>query len=187
MRLPGRLILACALAGLAGVGAAADAGQYVGPGACASRNCHGSVAKRADSRVSLQNEYTTWHSRDRHARSWRVLLEERSLEMSRRLGMREAPSRADRCLECHAPDVPDTENGSWVAYGVSCEACHGPAGKWLNQHTREGWQRSLSIRAGMIDTGDPAIAASVCLGCHLGNERRTVDHEMIAAGHPRLT
>jgi hypothetical protein len=39
----------------------------------------------------------------------------------------------------------------------------------------------------MIDTAEPAIAASVSLWCHLGNERRTVDHEMVAAGHPRLT
>src|SRR5690242_15296483 len=128
MKLLGRLILGCAtavLAGPAALGTGAEPGQYVGPGACASQNCHGSVTKRADSRVALQNEYTTWRSRDRHARSWAVLLEGRSLEMARRLGMTEAPSRADKCLECHALDLPQMQDGPRLADGVSCEACHG--------------------------------------------------------------
>jgi hypothetical protein len=38
----------------------------------------------------------------------------------------------------------------------------------------------------MIDTKDPVTRAKTCLGCHLGNEQKVVDHELIAAGHPDL-
>jgi hypothetical protein len=38
----------------------------------------------------------------------------------------------------------------------------------------------------MIDTKDPIVRAKTCLGCHLGNDQKIVDHELIAAGHPDL-
>jgi hypothetical protein len=38
----------------------------------------------------------------------------------------------------------------------------------------------------MIDNKDPVTRARTCLGCHLGNGQKVVDHELIAAGHPDL-
>jgi hypothetical protein len=38
----------------------------------------------------------------------------------------------------------------------------------------------------MYDTRDVTKRAEKCLSCHLGNEEKSVDHEMIAAGHPDL-
>src|SRR5439155_4431353 len=70
--------------------------------------------------------------------------------------------------------------------GVSCEGWHGPAGGWKGRHFQRGWSYKDSLGAGMIDTRDPAVAARVCLGCHLGSTTRRVDHEMLAAGHPPL-
>src|SRR6266516_4551806 len=74
----------------------ASAGErqlYVGAGSCAARNCHGSVTARVDSKLSPQNEYITWDKEDRHAKAYGVLLEERSFEIARRLGM--VPPDAD--------------------------------------------------------------------------------------------
>jgi hypothetical protein len=38
----------------------------------------------------------------------------------------------------------------------------------------------------MSDTKDIRRRAEVCLSCHLGNEDKSVNHELIAAGHPDL-
>ena len=41
------------------------AGKYVGPGSCGATACHGSVQPRTLTRV-LQNEYSTWVTKDSH-------------------------------------------------------------------------------------------------------------------------
>jgi hypothetical protein len=185
-------------AGGGGPEAAGNAVRYVGAGACAAANCHGSAVPRTDSATSLQNEYLTWFKSDRHARAYAVLLEERSLAMARRLGMVDATAdaatwlerttRPERCLGCHAVDAPAAARGPKfdIADGVSCEGCHGPAGGWLTRHTEEGWTPAESIAHGMYDTMDPVAAARMCVSCHVGDGTRAVDHEMIAAGHPPL-
>jgi len=39
----------------------------------------------------------------------------------------------------------------------------------------------------MIDLRDVAVRTHICLHCHLGTAEKSVDHELIAAGHPDLT
>jgi hypothetical protein len=189
-RVPATLALALLLSGVAP--AAEIPGQYVGPAACSSNNCHGSVAPRTDSATSLQNEYVTWYKSDRHAKAYASLLTDRGLRIGRLLGMADASaepatwiergSHPERCLECHTLDRPGLKHED----GVSCEACHGPAGGWLTKHTERGWEPAQSLPLGMLETEDPATAAATCLGCHLGTSTARVDHELLAAGHPTL-
>jgi len=190
-------------AGLVHAGAAASAigapGQYVGASSCAAQNCHGSVSPRSESKTSLQNEYVTWHTNDRHAKAFESLRTDRGLRMAQLLGMVPATAtaedwlsqteRAGQCLDCHAVNVPGERHGERFRLdeGVTCEACHGPAGEWLVEHTEAGWEPSRSIPLGMRDLTDPAAAAATCLGCHLGSDERRVDHTLLAAGHPRLS
>jgi hypothetical protein len=71
--------------------------------------------------------------------------------------------------------------------GVSCESCHGPAAAWLGPHTERDWKHEESVtKLGMYDTRDIIKRTERCLSCHLGNDQKYVDHEMIAAGHPDL-
>jgi hypothetical protein len=190
MGLRATLVLAGLVAAAAVRAGVAPDGDYRGAGACASPNCHGSVTARADSRWVLQNEYATWRSCDRHSSSYAVLREPRSLSIARRLGMTEEPWKADKCLDCHALNVPDQPDGPRLSDGVSCEACHGPSGLWIKEHTEKGWheytgeERRKQLH--MTNTMDPAVAAGTCLECHFGSPRKTVDHAMIAAGHPAL-
>src|SRR5207244_208402 len=128
--------------------------RYVGPAACSSANCHGSVTPRSDSKTSLQNEYVTWHRSDRHAKAYEALLTERALHIARLLGMADTSatpsswlaraSHPERCLDCHTLNVPEARqpstSGVKVEDGVSCEACHGPAGAWLTGHTERDWE-----------------------------------------------
>lgn len=160
--------------------------KYTGPGACSSPSCHGGVQPRSDSSV-LQNEYSTWVVKDKHAQARSVLSTPVAARMGRILGLANAEA-APKCLACHALDVPADQRARTfdLADGVSCEACHGPASNWLGPHTTKNWTHAQSIEAGMYDARDLVHRSEKCLSCHLGTRDKFVDHEMIAAGHPDL-
>jgi Cytochrome c554 and c-prime len=167
-------------------GQAGQAPRYTGPGSCASTTCHGSVSPRTDNRV-LQNEYSTWIVKDKHSKAYASLQGNVGERMAAILGIGKAES-APKCLACHALDVPATQRARTfdLSEGVSCESCHGPAAAWLGPHTERDWTHEKSIAAGMYDTRDLTKRSEKCLSCHLGSDEKSVDHEMIAAGHPDL-
>jgi hypothetical protein len=162
-----------------------DAGNYVGPGSCSATACHGAIRPVAGARI-LQTEYSTWISQDRHAHATEVLSNTVSQRMAKILGIGD-PSKAPKCLACHALDVPASAQGrNFASDGVSCEACHGPATGWLGYHVTRDATHEESVRRGMYDTKDVVTRTEKCLTCHLGTADKFVDHEMIAGGHPDL-
>ena len=92
------------------------------------------------------------------------------------------------CLGCHAVNAPIGQRAAAfdISDGVSCEGCHGAAAGWLGPHTLQGWKHEQTVTAGMTDMKGAAKAASACLVCHVGGDQKSVDHELIAAGHPEL-
>jgi Cytochrome c554 and c-prime len=160
--------------------------RYTGPGSCASTTCHGSVTPRSENRV-LQNEYSIWIVNDKHSRAYALLKGAVGERMAAILGAGKAES-APKCLACHALDVPAAQRTRTfdLSEGVSCENCHGPAAAWLGSHTERDWTYQKSLAAGMYDTRNLTKRSEKCLSCHLGSEEKSVDHEMIAAGHPDL-
>ncbi len=72
------------------------------------------------------------------------------------------------------------------AQGIGCESCHGAAEHWLARHYERDISRAELQALGMHDTKDLRVRAAVCAGCHVGDERRDMNHDMIAAGHPPL-
>ena len=179
---------------------------YTGVGSCSAVACHGSIAPVAGSSV-LRNEHTTWISDDRHSRAFQVLFDDRSKQIVRSLvegkdpeGKDPIPAHEDaRCLACHtAPRLePLLKETAWMNQdGVGCESCHGPAKKWLGPHTSRPW-KSISAadkygRFGFMDTKNLVSRIELCAGCHIGQDARDglplrdVNHDLIAAGHPRL-
>jgi predicted CxxxxCH...CXXCH cytochrome family protein len=170
-----------------------------GTGSCSAVACHGG-AHRAATKV-LRDEYTTWILRDRHADAFKVLFMERSRSIATNLSEGRTPAYKDaRCLACHATPRPDPsaalrESEMLLPDGVGCESCHGPADRWIGEHTHRDWSgRSLADkeRFGMVATADLVRRAQVCTGCHVGEPARDgqpareVDHVLIAAGHPWL-
>jgi hypothetical protein len=162
------------------------AGKYTGPGSCASTTCHGSVVPRTDNRVP-QNEYSIWIVKDKHSKAYAALTGPIGERMAKILALGSAET-APKCLACHALDVPQNLRGRTfeLSEGVSCESCHGPAAGWLGPHTERDWTHQKSLALGMYDTRDLTRRTEKCLSCHLGNDEKSVDHEMIAAGHPDL-
>lgn len=161
------------------------AGKYVGPGSCGTTACHGGIQPRGLTRV-LQNEYSTWVTKDPHFKALHSLDSPASQRMGRFLGI-DNPAAAPKCLACHALSVPAEQKArEFDVEGVSCESCHGPSSAWLESHMLQGWTPEKSYALGMPNLTDPASRSETCLSCHLGTPEKEVDHRMIAAGHPDL-
>lgn len=173
-----------------------QSGNYLGVVSCASSSCHGSTKPQSGfdakqkKRVGYavkQNEYFIWGKQDKHAKAYSVLLEDRSKLIARNMRLKNA-HESPLCLNCHALNVPKERQARPLdrAEGVSCEGCHGPASGWILNHTeRDSHDRSVK-KLDMRDLRDPIARTETCLSCHLGAEARSVDHELIAAGHPDL-
>jgi hypothetical protein len=73
-----------------------------------------------------------------------------------------------------------------ISDGVSCE--HAMAQRLaLAGYTAKDWE-TKTLTAGLgCGSNDLAVRSHICLHCHLGNYEKSVDHQMIAAGHPDLT
>jgi hypothetical protein len=163
--------------------------QYVGVASCASMACH----NRNGPKGSKGSEYTTWQAYDAHAQAYAVLYDYRSkiIEKNFRQLKDVAGARPEKdllCLKCHALEVAP-ENHDLLIDGVSCENCHGPAQKWLTTHYVADWKfKSDADKAalGFRPTKDLFARAQACVECHVGAPDREVNHDLIAAGHPRL-
>lgn len=164
-----------------------EPGQYLGPITCDGSKCHGKAAPSTERSV-LQNEYTTWLDKDLHRRAQETLGNEDSATIVRNLGIAGAATEAAECLACHSLVVPPDRQANRInpADGVSCEACHGPAGGWLEEHQSRGWSHERSVERGMLDMRSIGTRTETCLGCHLGDGVKEVDHRLVAAGHPEL-
>ncbi|MGO8898132.1 MAG: multiheme c-type cytochrome [Isosphaeraceae bacterium] len=178
------------------------ASSLTGSGSCSAVACHGSIARVARSNVR-RNEHTTWITQDPHSSAYQTLLGDRSerivLNLSAWAGPVLPAERDERCLACHTTPRPEAElevTATLNQDGVGCESCHGGAAKWLGPHTTERWkgldskikEREYGLRA----TKELAQRVKVCTGCHVGRRSpdglppQEVNHDLIAAGHPRL-
>lgn len=168
--------------------------QYQGVASCTSVACH----HRNGPPGTKGSEYTTWigHN-DPHARAYTVLFDPRSLLIEKNLkGLDELkqaqPHKNFLCLRCHVnPDVETANHHERFSRtdGVGCESCHGAAEKWLSVHYTDTWRAKSATEKqhdGMIPTKDITQRAHVCVGCHVGRQEADVNHDLIAAGHPRL-
>ena len=183
------------------------AARSVGTQSCAAASCHGGGSPGREG-----SEHHTWAGGDPHAKAFRVLSNGVSRRIAKNL-KRGVPAHQDAlCLKCHALDAPqlvrvadlavgaeawpsqEQPRGGWgaavLANGVGCESCHGPGEKYLTEHYSDAW-KSLSVRDkaeryGLFPTKDLAYRVTLCAGCHVGNQYQEVNHDLIAAGHPRL-
>lgn len=172
------LMLACTITGQGNSG-------YLGVSGCTATACHGRA--EAPGLPEWQSSYSVWASRDQHANAYAVLFSERSREIVAALpgeGLAYTESVKQSCTGCHAT----ASAPSLIADGVSCESCHGPASGWLSTHTLRAAQRPKQ----MYGTLSLASRANICTECHVGPRKvdghlYDVNHDLIAAGHPRLT
>lgn len=160
--------------------------RYTGAASCAASNCHGSTKPKPD--YPKLNENIVWAQKDHHAKAYATLTNEKlksgvsPSKIARDLKLAKAET-SDRCLTCHAVDVPPALRGPKfdITDGVACDSCHGPAEKWLEPHAEKGWTHEQSVKVGMYDTKNFLLRSEKCVSCHL-----QIEHDLVAAGHPDL-
>jgi hypothetical protein len=185
----------------------------VGMSGCLGAACHGGpatqiLAGRAD-KNTWQGSGSCWAAADPHTAAYSLLTDHphRPVKVTaKHIMARYAPgteaTNDARCVACHtnpALATPERMNDPHAramrAEGVSCEACHGSAGGWVTEHTT--WttdRRQMYAKTGMVPLFDLGERALTCAGCHVGAPAdpnrglpvRDMNHDMIAAGHPRL-
>jgi len=187
----------CCLGLLAGWLAAATAAEpplpvnqklvHMGVASCANSVCHGAVIPAIDSDIG-HNEYTVWSRKDPHSQTYRDLFRDDFVAITRKLGLK-PPHREPKCLACHGSNVAPQYRGAKFSLedGIGCETCHGAAEKYLSPHTAPGATRAENIANGMYPTDDMIDRARVCLSCHYGTGDDFVTHEIMGAGHPRIS
>ncbi len=174
---------------------------YQGTGSCSASACHGG---QPTSGAPWRSSYSVWVTQDKHARAHAVLNDTLAKSIVARLDRVADPNQTKpyedrRCIGCHAA-ATDLSAASQIRFadGISCEACHGPAQNWLVAHTISTWDKlsddqKYDPAMGMKNTKDLAGRAAMCVECHVGSSKvtaegitRDMNHDMIAAGHPRL-
>jgi hypothetical protein len=172
----------------------------VGVHSCSGRGCHAAFEQPGADPSPSRSSFTRWLHHDPHARAYQVLLEPLAQKMGKELGV--DVTTEPRCLVCHCTPPLASRNDDWArqerTFGVGCEACHGPARDWLAPHPSAAWQHMLGEekqeKYGLTNLGSQAVRAGVCAGCHVGApadpanglSARDMNHDFIAAGHPRL-
>lgn len=179
-------------------------------------NAQSSEGKVPDDHVAAwRTAYWTWQADDPHAIAYDVLWRPRakgaadSRNIVAQLDPQAVKSKSEyskfilkNCCGCHATGVAaqaadngvasTDESPKSLALGVHCEACHGPARDWVKDHTLNKWVLSKQTEqeaVGHRTTRDLTIRASLCVACHIGSTDtpgQEVNHDLIAAGHPRL-
>lgn len=165
------------------------ASPYLGSLSCSAANCHGDPHRTTVIGSAVQY----FLDGDKHQLAGTVLYGERSRSIRDRLKLPHNAWESRECLTCHAPAaIGATDLSTMVTDGVSCESCHGPARQWLSSHRSIDWKRnefwssSRKTEAGFRNSKDLVTRANLCADCHVGNANQSVNHDMIAAGHPRL-
>jgi hypothetical protein len=165
-------------------------GTTLGVASCGGTTCHG--RQEADGAVVRQDEILRWQEPSTpggaHSRAWRVLTEPRSVAIAKKLGIGDAAS-SPRCINCHGTPTARTGPKFQQSDGVNCEACHGPASGWIAAHYAVGASHARNVQLGLVPLENPKARADNCLDCHFGSSKpgQFVTHEIMAAGHPRIS
>lgn len=188
----GRVLLAFFLLALVPATVAIGNARYEGVASCAGSTCHGRA--EGNGAVVRQDEISIWQERSStsgaHSRAFAILQSNRSKQIAQTLGIGPA-TQAPACLGCHSTSVPQAQRGVrfLTTDGVGCESCHGASGGWLAEHYARPATHASNVAAGLIPLEQPKARANVCLDCHFGSTKpgQFVTHQMMAAGHPRIS
>lgn len=160
---------------------------HKGVASCAGSMCHGSVKEYKQTNIQ-HNEYITWDKRDVHSRAYNKLFNKDFISITNKLGLK-APHEEPVCLACHASNVAEKLRGSkfFMSDGIGCETCHGGAEKWLKSHTNKKATHTQNLEKGLYPTDNIVSRARLCMSCHYGNKDQFVTHDIMGAGHPRIS
>jgi hypothetical protein len=164
-----------------------DGHVHEGVASCASSNCHGAVKEFRNSNIR-HNEYITWDRQDVHSDAYAKMLGKEFKDITDKLGLK-SPQYEPVCLACHASSVAMSLRGKkfQLSDGIGCETCHGGAQNWLATHTDKAASHASNVANGLYPNADLLQRTRLCMSCHYGNSQQFVSHEIMGAGHPRIS
>ncbi|MFH1422532.1 MAG: multiheme c-type cytochrome [Planctomycetota bacterium] len=122
--------------------------KFVGVGNC--RGCHSS------DRIGKQMQI--WEA-SAHAKAYKNLTTDKAKEIIKTSGIKDVK----KCLICHSTGFGEPNERFAKSYkaeeGITCEACHGAAGEWLQLHNTN---REEAVKKGLI----PKPGVDICKKCH---------------------
>lgn len=162
--------------------------KHLGLVSCTGSTCHEATTPLPASPIK-QNEVSIWTKKDEHAKAYEHLKNDLSKQIIKKLKWAKPAHKDSRCLDCHADNVPAAQRGKRfnITKGVTCEACHGGSGRWLGGHISGEEGHKFNLDNGLYPTEKPIQRAKLCLSCHFGTEKKFVTHEIMGAGHPRIS
>ena len=180
--------------------------------ACAT--CHGSHefldSKNPDD--LWRSSYQIWAAQDPHSDAYISLWNDQSKKIVSILTRASKDSYQEiinkQCISCHStvPWEMSSENPAnqaefasilFLSNGVSCISCHSESAldtklggqEWIAAHAKKNWTnvgQTAKKAMGLLDLARLDVRAQACMKCHIGSQGRDVNHDLIAAGHPRL-
>jgi len=162
--------------------------QAPGGGELRLQPCHGSISEWK-ARTCCRTSTSTW-SRSTSTPARGPGAHQRAQPAHRREPGPEgagAPGEGLRGLPRPQPAAEQRGERFKASDGVSCEACHGPAEKWIASHVAPGGDPRGERGQRLYPTSDPVALARLCLSCHFGNKDKFVTHRIMGAGHPRIS
>jgi hypothetical protein len=163
-----------------------QSGRLQGIGGCAAAGCHNAPTAAG----KAGTEYAVW-VHDPHGQAFATLSSPLYKNILTRL--KSTAYTEALCLKCHATPTPDGSPlpRDLLADGIGCESCHGPAEKWRAEHYKNSWKgldpKQKESLYDFFPTKDLGRRIEKCAECHVGHPDKDVNHDLIAAGHPRLT
>jgi hypothetical protein len=131
--------------------------KFVGAAAC--RDCH---------EHAHDAQFSKWRSHF-HSDAFKTLGKPYAVAFAKKRGV-ENPTTDWRCVKCHvtAYGVPAERKGPGYhdEEGVTCEACHGPGGGYLEAHARPKPDRAALQAAGFRVFRDLKQRDEFCRTCH---------------------
>ncbi len=162
----------------------------------------------------LRDEQTLWKNKDPHVHAFESLRSKLAEDIVLKLEGPDATQAANntRCTNCHAPQLMLAEIDSTppplpsqLGSGAECLICHGVELDWVSKHPdwnpldeQKAKEDLAYAKTGYVDLSTLPRRVSACVRCHVGapgetgsphpglSTPRDVNHDLIAAGHPRL-
>jgi len=129
---------------------------YVGISKC--KMCH-NTPKRG-------KIYDKWAA-TKHAAAYTTLASKESKTLAKKMNITD-PQKSEKCLVCHVTGYEASAKLKGKKYsmeeGVTCEACHGPAGDYVTSHIKKDNKKQATADGLTMPT--EKLSKELCVKCH---------------------
>ena len=110
--------------------------------------------------------YDKW-SATKHATAYATLANKESKAIAKKMKIKDA-QKSEKCLVCHVTGYEASAKLKGEKYsmeeGVTCEACHGPAGDYLKSHIKKDNKKQAMADGLIMPTEE--LSKELCVKCH---------------------